>query len=169
MGTEVAELAEACLTYLGQEEQALRSTLETLRVVRAAALAGDVSGLEALHGRQEADARKTTVLCDERSALRERIATVLHVSANDATLALLAGHVGGATGERLLSAGARLRQLVSEIDRVNCSNTATIKYCLSFTRRVLRDLTGVGTPAESYGPDGTPTESPCGPLLSARG
>jgi hypothetical protein len=169
MGTEATEIAEACLSHLGREERALQTTLETLAVVRTAALAGDVPGLEALRGRQDEIARQTTALRCERENLRTRIATLLRIPATEATLAGLSTRVGGPLSDSLLSAGTRLRHLASEVDRINSSNAAVLGYCLGFARRVLRDLTGGGTPAESYGPDGTVTDSPCGSLLSARG
>jgi hypothetical protein len=169
MGTEAGDLARACLSHLGREEQALRSTLETLGVVRAAALAADIGRLEDLRGLQDESALVTESLRCERDGLRGRIATLLRIPAADATLESLALHLGGPSGEYLRSAAGRVRDLAGRVDRLNLSNATVLEYCLGFTRRVLRDLTGGGTPAESYGPDGTVTESPCGPLLSAKG
>jgi hypothetical protein len=169
MADDAAPLAQACLTHLAREEDVLRSALATLGAVRAAALAGDRATLDALYGRQEEIARQTAHLGHERQALRARIGALLHIPIAEATLALLAARVGGAAGDDLLSAGQRTRRLATDVDRLNNSNAALLGYCLGFARRVLRDLTGGGTPAESYGPDGTAMESPCGSLLSARG
>jgi hypothetical protein len=169
MGTEASDLAEACLSHLNREEAALQGTLDTLRVVRAAALAGDVPRLEALHDRQEEAARLTRQLGADRERLRAQIASRLRVSVAEATLERLAAHIGGSSAEILRATASRVRELASHVDRLNLANATVLGYCLGFTRRVLRDLTGGGTPAESYGPDGTVTESPCGPLLSAKG
>jgi hypothetical protein len=168
MASEAAEIAEDCLNHLEREEQALQSALETLGVVRAAALAGDVARLEALQDPQAEAAQVTRALTAEREVLRRRIAAILRVPASGATLMALADHCGPA-GARLNLAARRVRELADRVDRLNLSNATLLEYCLGFTRRVLRDLTGGGTPAESYGPDGAVAESPCGPLLSARG
>jgi hypothetical protein len=164
-----AELAEACLSHLDREEKALRATLETLQVVRVAALAGDVQRLEALHGRQHEAALLTQTLRIERDGLRERIVALLQLPAGASPLESLAVHLGGSTDERLQSAAGRVRNLAARTAQLNLSNAKLLDYCLGFTRRVLRKLTGGGTPAENYGSDGTVMESPCGSFLSARG
>jgi hypothetical protein len=169
MAIEAADLADACLSHLGREEEALRSALETLQSVRAAALAGDVPGLESLHGRQNEAALLTQTLRTEREALRERIAALLRIPVGSASLENLAAHLGGSAGDRLRQAAARVRKLATRVEQITLSNATVLEYCLGFTRRVLRSLTGGGTPAENYGPDGTVMESPCGPFLSARG
>ncbi len=136
--------------------------------MRAAALAGDVPRLESLRGRQDEAIRLTQSLCAERTRLRVRIAA-LPGPAAEPTLERLAAYLGGPPGDRLRVAARRVRELADRVDRLNLSNATVLRYCLGFTRRVLRDLTGAGTPAENYGPDGTVAEPPSRPLLSARG
>jgi hypothetical protein len=168
MASEAADLAEACLSHLASEEVALRATLETLQVVRAAALAGDVARLESLRGPQNAAALATQALRAGRERLRERIVASLQLPPCSAPLENLAAQVGDPMGERLRSAASRVGSLAARVEQLSLSNATVLDYCLGFTRRVLRNLTGGGTPAESYGPDGTVTDSPCGSFLSAR-
>jgi flagellar biosynthesis/type III secretory pathway chaperone len=169
MESGASQLTEACLAHLQREEQALQATFDTLGVVRAAALTGNVPGLEALLGRQEEAARVTRELCNERDYLRQRIATLLRIPATEATLEGLAGYLGDPSAANLRLAARRVRELAERVDKLNLSNATILKYCLGFTRRILHDFTGGGTPAESYGSDGTLKASACGSFLSARG
>jgi hypothetical protein len=169
METGADDLAEACLSHLAREEDTLRATLETLQEVRGAALSGDVRRLETLHARQDEAARLTEAMREEREYLRSRIAKLLRIKSGEATLEKLAIHLGESPNGTLLVAARRVRELASRVQQICLSNATVLEYCLGFTRRVLRDITGGGTPAESYGPDGMVMESPCGPLLSARG
>jgi hypothetical protein len=169
MAPDPARLVADCLSHLATEDASLSATLAALEVVRAAALAGDVDRLEALRGPQEDAARRALQIRSDRDGLRGRIGAFLGVPDADATLDRLAARVGGTAGQSLLAAAVRVRELAVRVDKLNRSNAAVLEQCLGFTRRVLRDLRGEGTPAASYGPDGTPTESAGRPLLSARG
>ncbi len=80
MGHDPDEITHAFLTHLEREEEALHSSLDLLRRVRAALLRSDLGELTALRDPQERASTETNRLRFERDRLLARLAAAFDLS-----------------------------------------------------------------------------------------
>ena len=152
-----------------QEEAMLAATLETLRHVRAALIAGDLATLNRALDQQGHTARAASELQVRRKRLRSDLANSLGQPPESVTLQALAKSLPGEPGERLAGCRVRLKKMAEQVDRLNRGNAALVQQSLGFLHRLFVGLTGGQPSSQSYGPGGVRQDTPCGSIIEGRG
>jgi hypothetical protein len=167
-----AQVASACLTHLECEESFLNATLSVLGELRSALVRNDLTLLQEALAKQSRMASEAEALQGERGRLRDRMAGVLGVPAEQARARMLAARLPAelaGLAERLNFRRERLRRLAEEVEEFNHVNAGVVRRCLDFQRRLLRAITGGDGASASYGPAGDYSQSVFGSIIEARG
>ncbi len=152
--SECDRIAIACLGHLQQEEAVLGTTLERLYEIRKAVLHRDLEALSRAMDSEAATDRAAEDLRATRITLRQNIADALQVTAESATLKLLATHASTDIGNQLAVCRDRLAGMAAEAERVNRANAALLRQSADLIDRLLNGLTGTHDNCQRYAGNG---------------
>jgi hypothetical protein len=147
-------LALKCLAHLEKEEAMLDQAVQALRQVRTALVQGDAGQLSQALQQQQHTTQAADDLRAARGRLRQSVARVLGIAANEATLGALADRVSGEMRNRLLGYRVRLTQMARELEMMNRGNAALIQQSMHLLQRLLAQLTGNENATDRYAPSG---------------
>lgn len=158
-------VAERVLEHLNGESAALAAMLDAVRGVHVAIRDLDD---EALRTSLEAEARElsTTVSIQERRReLQRELAPVFRIDPQEVTMRHLLAATSGQARNSIESVRESLREMATEVDRLNRQNAAMIGQSLAIARNVVEQLTGASGVSESYNAIGSRSDAHVGPLV----
>ncbi|WP_010583809.1 flagellar export chaperone FlgN [Schlesneria paludicola] len=161
MGT----VADHLLSHLGDEQAALAAMLTAVRGVHQALRDLDDEALQKSLADEANGLASSLAVQQQRQLLQQELATVLHVDPRDVTLNRLASATSGTLHDSIEAIWRSLKEMASEVERLNRQNAAMIAQSLAIARGVVERLTGVAGVGESYGATGNRAESHVGPII----
>ena len=161
----VGPVAEHLLSHLNQEQAALAEMLSAVRGVHQALRDLDDAALQKSLADEANGLSTSLVIQQQRQQLQQELATVLQIDPREVTLKRLAAATSGTVRDAIESIWRSLKEMASEVERLNRQNAAMIAQSLAIARGVVERLTGVAGVGESYGASGNRAESHVGPII----
>jgi hypothetical protein len=126
--------------------------LKTLALEKRAALAAnDLKLLSKVTADIQSVAASNYRLEEERSLLASSLAAELGLAGQNCTLAEIADHLDGSSGERLRALRKQARAAIHDAQRQNHINAEMLKYCANLMDSVLRSLVEPKPDQQTYG------------------
>lgn len=158
-------LAERVQQHLCDEEQMLVAVLESVRQLHKSLRRLDGEALAIALQNETAALRDAEGLQARRKQVRAEAADELGVAPQEFTLGLLAARTTGELHTSISGARQKLKEMSTEMDRLNKQNAAMIQQSLMLMRGIVGRLTGAVASGESYNADGVREEAHVGSLL----
>lgn len=162
-------LGRACLAHFAAEAAVLREACAAAQTLDAALVAGRISEWNAAAADAQQIAAKMERLGAGRTELRRRICASLHAGPESATLAALAQRLTEPLRVDLLRVRNELKASWESLHRLQGRQTAFVRVCGEFLRRLFEDLGASAPVGPRYGPHGRPVSADLGPRFAARG
>ncbi|MBX9678259.1 MAG: hypothetical protein K2X38_05800 [Gemmataceae bacterium] len=162
-------LAMDCLVHFKEEAALLREANVVATGLDDALNGGQADEWRQLLAKAQSLPGQLESLRPRRARIRLRLQTTLGGTIHDASIRRLVERLSPELGEPLLQVRADLAEAWDTLAKLQFRQTAFVRICGDFIRRIIADGAGATPVGPRYGPHGRPVAATIGAVFAAKG